>query len=265
MFRIDLHQPPPDEIRRILLEQIAHARHGLLTQGASESAVHEARKACKRSRATLALVKGSLRTSDHRRLDTSLRDAARLIGPVRDADVMRHTLESLGEPAGGPPTDQELDRAVRGEQTIRGLDQARSLVTGQDLSAIDRSTLVEGLLRSWRGARKTWDDADVDHHPEAFHEWRKAVKRLLYHVQLLSGLDEAVMGGLARQLDVLQEALGDHHDLHVLAGQRWRSTATPGTALTERAAQLEERTLALGGWVLSAPPRQLQRWLQLTS
>lgn len=262
-FRVDLGEPVRNEILRILYEQIHHARSGLLEQGASERAVHEARKACKRSRALVALVGSALPDDDRTRLDRALRDAARSIGPVRDADVMRRTLSSLG---GDPNDDAPVpDREARGEEAVRRLDHARSLLSAQDLTHLGPDTLVEGLVASWRAARRTWDDADVDHHPEAFHEWRKAVKQLFYHVQLMHALDETVMGALAEQLDVLQEALGDHHDLHVLAEQSKQLGHGAADALRERATVLEERTLALGGWLLSAPSRQLKRWLRLAS
>lgn len=267
-FAIDLAEPCPQEVQRLLLEQIQHARDGLLTHGASEAAVHEARKACKRGRAVVALVRSALHADDRRRLDQAFRDAARLIGPVRDADVMARTLASLGGPDDRPPEEEPppaegLDREQRGEQTVRALDHARALVSSQNLSSVTLETLRAGLLSSWRAARRAWDHADVDHHPEAFHEWRKTVKRLLYHVQLLTPLESTVLGALASQLDLLQESLGDHHDLHVLATSRRTTDPATREALRERAARLEERTLALGGWVLSAPSRQLQRWLSL--
>src|SRR5581483_1114457 len=51
---------------------------------------------------------------------------------------------------------------------------------------------------------------------ENFHEWRKRVKNLLYHVELLEPLWPEQMCALARDLDALAELLGDDHDLHML-------------------------------------------------
>ena len=263
-FRVHWSGVPGREIERILLEQATQARQGLLDHGASEKAVHEARKACKRARATVALVQRGLAACDVQRLDHAFRDAARSIGPVRDADVMRRTLASLamanGSAVAAPIVE---DREARGESAIVALDRARSLVLAQDFGPLDHRELTAGLLASWKKARSTWDDVDVDRSGESFHEWRKAVKRLLYHVQLLVEIDPDVMSGLESQLDVLQEALGDHHDLHVLAETAPPADPAAARTLAQRSDALEERTLALGGWILSAPPRQLRRWLQV--
>ncbi|MBX2800232.1 MAG: CHAD domain-containing protein [Myxococcales bacterium] len=253
-FRVDLASNPADEARRILLQQADTALSGL-RQGPSEGAVHEARKSCKRARAAVALVAGGLPPAQAKTLDRAFRDAARPIGAVRDADVMRKTLASLGSSEEAP----EVERQGPCAAAVAALEAARQQVEAADLSAVTHTTLLEGLVSSWRSARREWDDANDDGHPEAFHEWRKAVKQLLYHVQLLTELDEPVMGALDTQLDVLQEALGDHHDLYVLA-----STApeADGDALKARALQLEDRALALGSWVLSSPPRNLRRWVR---
>jgi CHAD domain-containing protein len=56
-------------------------------------------------------------------------------------------------------------------------------------------------------------------HPsdEGFHEWRKAVKDLWYHLRILYPLWPKVMKGLAAQASTLADLLGNEHDLAVLS------------------------------------------------
>ncbi len=258
LFKLEPTQTPADGVRRILLEQADHALQGLEAQGPSEKAVHEARKACKRARAVVALIRPGLGRSAARRLDVAFRDAARPIGPVRDADVKRATIRDLG---GDTAIARVEDRDSRGDQALQALRAARALVEATDLSHVTLSVMADGLMASWRDARRAGEDADTDPHGETLHEWRKAAKRLLYHVQLLEELDPVVMTALSTQLDLLQEALGNHHDLCVLAEEVGASDPVHDE-LQARADELQERTLALGAWVLAARPRTLRRWLR---
>ena len=242
-------------------EQIAKARTRLHIEGGSERAVHKARKACKRARATLALMRTSIPDIERKELDRVIRDAARHIGPIRDADVLRQTWASMAEEQKSPEVP-EPERDSRAASARDALDEAERMVEALDLSGLHLKTLTQGLLRSWQLAQKTWDEADLDEDPEALHEWRKAIKRLLYSVRLLMDLEPTVLGGLELQLDHLQTSLGEHHDLQMLAESEEVEPEVV-QSLRDRSAALEAKCLALGGWILSAPPTELRRWLQL--
>lgn len=257
-FRLPLEEPAALEVRAALLEQCDLALEAL-AEGPTKGAVHEARKACKRCRATLRLVRAGMRRKVWRGADRAFRDAARHIGPVRDADVMRDTLASMGAP--GDQVREPDDREALGAAAVEGLRVARALVDGLDLARVDRDTLAVGLVDSWRDARGGLRHARTDRDAEAFHEWRKAVKRLGYHLQLLHGLAPEVLGAVEAGLDVLQESLGDHHDLAVLADQV-HTREEIRADLAARAGVLEERVLRLGAWWFAAKPRTLRRFLE---
>ena len=58
--------------------------------------------------------------------------------------------------------------------------------------------------------------AYADPNSEIFHEWRKRVKYLWYHLEILTELWPKVLSSLADELHTLSEYLGIDHDLAVL-------------------------------------------------
>jgi CHAD domain-containing protein len=248
-----------DQIRQILLEQADLALAGLQS-GASKKAVHEARKACKRSRAAVALVSRGLGRRQSRETDRAFRDAARHIGPVRDADVMREHMTSLG----GTSAEVEVrsDRDLLGQRAVSALLVARRVVERLDLSNVDLHVAVDGLVRSATSARARLRDVRRDRSAEAFHEWRKVVKRHGYHLELMGPVAPDILGAVLTGLDVLQEQLGNHHDLAVLAEQGTELTPAVRAEMAQRVERLEREALALGAWWFAARPAVMRRFLE---
>src|SRR5262245_56233503 len=77
------------EIEDLLAQLKAGPRH--------RTAVHEARKSSKKVRALIRLVRDAIGEKRYRRANQTLRDAVRPLAPVRDAEVLVHTLDQLGE------------------------------------------------------------------------------------------------------------------------------------------------------------------------
>jgi CHAD domain-containing protein len=255
-FEIENASDPAAEIRRVLLEQITHGREAL-AGGASEEGVHEARKACKRSRATVALARSGIGSAAARRIDHVFRAAARTIGPVRDSDVLKGLVATfdLGLTVGAP-TDRE--RCARDALAV--LATAETLVTDLDLSQITPETFATDIARSYAKARSALQVADKSRSAEDLHALRRTTKRWWYQLQLLQPLDKDVFGALASLADALQEQLGDHHDLEVLCGLEGAG-AELKRRLEERAGDLEERTIAAASWLYAAPPSTFAAWV----
>jgi CHAD domain-containing protein len=180
------------------------------------------------------------------------RDGARFIGPARDADVLAALAKKGGRTHDGGPTPEERARdAALAAKYLRGARQLAFRLPYEDLTD---GVLVRRITRTWRRSRHELQKAVEAPSAERLHEWRKAVKRLLYQATLLAGHHP----GLTAQieiLDELQERLGDHHDLHALLGLM----SLPGREVD--LAELEERALTQGGLVLSAEPEAFSAWL----
>ncbi len=90
-------EPYAEGLRRVILGQLDLAVELLEghTTGTGEHTVHETRKALKRLRALLVLLRTELGAKRYARESSALRDCGRRLAGARDAEVMLGTLDSL--------------------------------------------------------------------------------------------------------------------------------------------------------------------------
>jgi CHAD domain-containing protein len=244
-----------------LVIELLHAQDGVL----ETDAVHEMRKALKRLRALVRLLREELGEETFTRENESLRETGRRLSAARDSEVMLATLDRLCQKTGDElaawPGVATLRGSLQAEQTrmeaiTLGDQRLRGRVLGEMLAFRDRAlrwrlrergiALVEpGLLRVYRQGRRrfhTAAGAKKSKRVRTMHEWRKRVKDLRHQAEILSRRDgpsqlEALAGGarrsrrrrerferdrrrlrrVARRADALAEALGEDHDLALLA------------------------------------------------
>jgi CHAD domain-containing protein len=245
----------PDEplalgLRRVALDQFAIAIDGLAAPGEDrDGTVHEARKALKRLRALLRMVRDDIGFAVYRNENVVLRDAGRALAPVRDSWVMATSISHLQEvaPAAIPAEAfrglhrRLLERHLRltGEvlnDRQRMLDLGVTLRTARarfaswpvadavgDAAAPVRHRIPDafgsvgpGITRVYRRGRRAMRAAERVPAEPTFHEWRKRVKYLRYQVEALNLLWPNVLGAFEASLGELADVLGDEHDLAVL-------------------------------------------------
>ena len=217
----------PDLLRgakRIALEQVkralAHIEQPSLPQ---PEAVHDLRKHAKRLRALVRLIRTAAAdptTMDV--LDTHVRDAARAVAHLRDADVLHATLAALS-PADLPRLSAALARprapalsapealASCHAQLTHAKRALKSLPTSGDTGAI----LHEGLAKTYARAHHAQRAALTQTGAARLHDWRKCVKDHLYQARLLTPIWPALMLPHAEATEELAERLGDLNDLAV--------------------------------------------------
>ncbi len=198
-------------------------------------AIHETRKALKRLRALVGLLREDLGEPRFKREHAILRDAAGRLASARDAEVMVETLDAL------------LQRHPRKLARQRSLIELRKLLVAERAAAAqrtldDQATRAEVLreLRDLRERARCWVLPDrsgismVEHDlrrvyrqgrerkrllargkggARELHEWRKRVKDLRYAAEILG------LRPLARRAEKLGDSLGEEHDLVVFAAQ----------------------------------------------
>jgi CHAD domain-containing protein len=275
-----------DGIRRIVDEEIDQAVTELRgeTDDTRDAAVHSARKRCKRLRALLRLGRDALGDEVYRCENTAIRDAARLLSPVRDAQVLVNTLDAVVDAtdgqldahavaqtrralkaAHGRMRQQMLYRGTASEQAIGALVAVQQRSHDWPLGELGFEDLRPGLRRVYRRGRRAMEQAYEDPTPERFHEWRKRVKYLWHHLELLEPAWPGLMSALADETHDLSDMLGDEHDRTVL-GVRVRErpdliadqdvarvlTAT----LSDQRQQLRAAARPLGAKVYAESPEQ---------
>ncbi|HVY50701.1 MAG TPA: CHAD domain-containing protein, partial [Devosia sp.] len=240
------------------------------------SVVHEVRRRCKKLRALLRLIRPGF--SAFAAEDAAVREAARLLSHLRDAEAMRLTVQALAPrlPAGVAEEalgrlGSEPGRADASEQlgaSRARLAALRERADGWSISESGWAALGPGLRRSYRSARRRMRAAQCAPEPAALHDWRKALKHHGFHLDLLRRSAPDAIGAQSALADRLGVLLGEHHDLSVLdraaADQPARLGEAEAIALLREAAEarrreIEEEAFELGRQIFAERPRALKR------
>lgn len=215
--------------------------------------VHELRKNVKKTRALLRLVRPHFK--GYERENAALRDAARLISDLRDADVLATTFDDVASRIYMPPDAQAALRDRIVHPRAEPLDaEAQLAAHAEAIAAVARrakdwkisgagfDALEGGLERSWSAARKAMIAAGSDPTGEALHLWRKRVKDHWYHARLFVRIWPEMMTHHIAAADTLGETLGAARDLaFLIEALKGDSDATD---LRARAIEEEARLLA---------------------
>jgi CHAD domain-containing protein len=275
-----------DGIHRIVDEQLDRAVAELRgqTSNSRDKEIHEARKRCKRLRALLRLVRDRIGTDLYRQENVAIRDAARLVAPVRDAQILVTTLDHAVRGSNGQLNAREVAATRRALKATHGRLRQKMLYRGTageqaavELLAVQQRShdwplhdlrfddLRPGLARVYRRGRVCMSKAYGDPTPERFHDWRKRVKYLWHHLELLQPAWPGLLDALAGQTHDLSDLLGDEHDRTVLMQQlheRPDVVADPEVAralmaaLDEQREHLRAAARPLGAKVYAETPEQ---------
>lgn len=263
--------------KRVAAEQIAKAvLNADAVNDPPAGRIHSARRHCKRLRGVFRLVRSDF--PDYRPANAAVRDAAAVLSAVRDAAVLRQTLERLYNWTGYPLAEaprRETDRAeLEAAALVTFRDQMAKLLgaaEGWNIKKIDVSTLGKGYERCCRRAVKAAERSRDKPTDEIFHEWRKLVKYHSFHLILLKSCLGEVVKEEVERVEHLAEILGHHHDLamlrHAVRTEPEKLGGKLDTAFVEANAGLLQDHLGARAFVLSdeifaRPPRIARQSLE---
>ena len=230
-YRFKLDETFEDGFRRIALEQIERAESQLRSPNDHAVAVHETRKALKRLRALLRLVRPTLREQAFADENARLREIARILSGARDRHVLLETivkLESDCGPAGKGAGSKlrEILQTVNGGDTLNvdaaatkaleRLGVAKKSFSQLKIMGSGFEVIGPGLEASYRRGRRTFRAAYAEGTDENFHEWRKNVQQHWRHMMLLSNAWPDYFAARINEARGLSQVLGDDHDLVLL-------------------------------------------------
>lgn len=235
-YRLDPREIVSAGVKRIGMEQIDRvlAQFSAKTKHRN-NAIHEARKAIKRLRALLTLIRPAIGKAAAKREEERLRNVARSLSGARDVQAMMDAAAKLADfdpEIGGGAVAQQLrahleeqrltaDKALSGRvaaKAKKALKEARDSFAALEFEEDGFGPVAFALERNFRKARQYYQQAYRSGEDEAFHDWRKFVQRYWRHLQLISpcwpkGIQPHIV--LASELS---ELLGDDHDISVLIG-----------------------------------------------
>lgn len=278
-FRFKLGEPFEEGVRRIAVEQIERAQSELQAKGDHAVAVHETRKALKRLRALLRLVRPAMGDEAFKQENAQLRDIGLSLSGARDRHVLLETVNKLEGTSG-------LDRkglvsglrasiaAANGEgapvtmkEAQSRLDEAKIRLTDIRIQGGGFDVVGAGLERSYRKACRTFRKAYEQPSDEVFHEWRKGAQAHWRQMTLLARAWPEYLGARASEARTLSQLLGDDHDLAMLVAFVHSDATTMSgehAALVEKAArqrqaELRECAKPRGDRLFAESPKRLRR------
>jgi CHAD domain-containing protein len=285
-YRLEVDEDVRAGILRCAQEQLDRAVRELSERIADDpvDAVHTARKAVKKERSLLRLVRGSMPPKQRRRENAALRAAARELSAARDAEAMIATLGLLADRYAGqvPETTFHEIRAqlerTRDEQRGQLVGSALGARAVQELGAVrlraeewrlrrdSWQAVQDGLARTYTDGRKAFARARSRRTADTLHAWRKRVKDLWYQERLLSAVGGPAVAGQAKEAHRVSDLLGDDHDLAVL-----RQALTTGQVqapadldavvalIDHRRRELQSEAIVLGGRLYAEKPKAFMR------
>ncbi|MCL1599581.1 MAG: CHAD domain-containing protein [Actinomycetia bacterium] len=271
-------------LRRIATEQIDVASWHVQRVGDGLGHVHELRKATKRMRAVVRMVRYEIDEDRYQALNTAVRDVSRELSELRTAIVRLETLEGLvagdallGSSSGGLSDSlaadvMRLHDAVVGDlRLIDGLaDRLRDVreEVGAWSFPSDFVPASEGFRRTYRRGRIRMARAYSEGKTESFHRWRKEVKYLRHQIEVLASAVSMARPNLGPTLEELGDGLGMDHDLADLelavsktAGARssYRFDCSElAASIGQRRRTLHDDLVPLGESVYTREPHEFQ-------
>lgn len=279
-FRLKAKEPMGDALRRVILERLDHAIHGLTGAAHPDVAVHDARKDIKKLRSLLRLVRSDLGGSLVRRENAALRDASALLAASRDAAARAETVQALADhvhgrvpqdtftalaDAVGAGGDDPAGDPAALQAGADALSDIRARVASWPLERCTWTTARRGMDRTYRRGRDARAVVVQDPTPEHLHDWRKRAKDLWYQQRLIADAWPAILKAQAHQAALLTKIIGDDHDLSelraaILGGDV--AVAEPDeivAVIDERRAELLVEALSLGRRVYAESPKAHRR------
>lgn len=297
-LQLGVGEPLGVGIKRVTMDQLELAATGYF-EGESEfgSAIHQSRKAIKRVRALLRLVRSELPDRVYDYENKTLRSTGRAITEIRSAaavvwaaSVIRtlygdlladgtfgEMLHRLGQRRDIVELQALEDPHLVG-RIVRNLERAYHRYSGWPTDAEAReiyglgirdefAAIQPGLHSTYGRGRQEMVTAYKTGRSGDFHLWRKRAKYLRYQMEFLAPLWPEVVVGMAVTLDRLGEVLGEDHDLAELVELiHSRPDLCPDprerslfTALaTQRRAELQIAAEVLGRRIYAEKPGSLQ-------
>jgi CHAD domain-containing protein len=283
-YRLRSDESVADGLRRLATKQVLSARDELRkTSPPHDEAIHEARKSVKKVRAIADLVAAD----DGRGLAGCLkriRKVNRTLSRLRDADAMLEILAKLRKMH--PQTfDEHTFARMRRRLTASKQTMMKTAEEGGAWKKIDRAlrrlrrdarrwqpthrrfgAIAAGIRQSYRRGRKALARAKERQDAADFHEWRKQMKSLWYHLRLIAWCHRGI-GADVRVLHQAETWLGDDHNAVVLCEELSKGAPLCDLERLRRAANqyqcdLRQKTIAKASRIYSRTPRRFVRHLE---
>jgi CHAD domain-containing protein len=250
----------------------------------SDKGIHETRKAIKRVRALLRLLRPAIPATVFDACKDGLREAARSIADARDAKVVADTLRVLTRQsrishASVSLRDAGTARAAKAPRqgtvaqriaALSYLSEVRDQLAAVALSSNAWSLLGAGVRAIYSRGRRRMPVRERNATTEDLHQWRKDVKAYWHALELFQAANPAKPNADVRDARRLSDILGQDHDLALLesrivkraGAKRAKAYGVLLKTIVARRVRLQKRARKLGVSLYSGSPKEVERKLR---
>jgi len=193
--------------------------------------IHQARLCFKRLRSLLRMARHGLDQGEFKLLNTFYRDQARALAGQRDLDVTIVTLKPYIKSRDSVQEKAFLSRLKASLVDKKGKTLENKTLENTPGEVLHKLTKMQPELAHWKvidenpelfllGAQTTYGlgkkeltSLKLEVNDHLLHEWRKHVKYLWYQLEMLVALWPNILKAWIKELKILAQALGRHHDL----------------------------------------------------
>lgn len=198
---------------------------------------HTARKALRKARAALRMLRPLLSRDDCAAYNHALRDAGRYLSPLRDARILLDTLDSLVDAKHDGAATWHADEIAEFRRTLEArlrdardkvaqiearrhcldlIEQGRDWLEHEHLARASENVLSDALRRIYSKARNAFILAREAPSLETTHEWRKQTKYLRAAAAMLRTTQMPGLHRMEKRANDIAGWLGEDHDLALL-------------------------------------------------
>jgi CHAD domain-containing protein len=241
-FQLDPAKDLSENVRMLGAAQVDAVLKRLAIKSKQARAVHEARKTMKRLRALLRLIRPALDKKTFRANEDQLKEIGRSLSGARDIQAMLECIarleaaepEAAKEPV-GIALKRQLEIQQEGESQLPGksgsglrkqLRQVRKAFAELQIEGDGADIIYASIRKDYAAAKDAFHHAYETGRDEAFHEWRKLVQRNWRQLLLIEAGSPSMIRPHIDIVHELADALGDDHDLYMLA-ERIVNAETP--------------------------------------
>jgi len=230
-FSITNHEEISPGIHRILKEQ-----YDLILQSCKDTedidkVVHDIRKASKRMRAVLRLLKSDLPPDIYLKENNFLKEISRKLSLARNFHVFEEEFENIVS-AGILELSDNTVNAIRNilkekkegafelltdvdmfDQISKKVIEAKQRIDEIDYSVLGPHTIYKGIGKVFAWGQKQMMHSQQFPTDENLHEMRKRIKTLMYLVDLIKDVSPDFFTGYYKGLKSASLALGDDHNM----------------------------------------------------
>lgn len=268
-----------ENVSRIAREQVDKIEALFSKKDALRDAerIHEARKAVKKVRALLRMIRLGIGTRSYQVENRRYRAIAQQASPWRDAKTLAEAVKKLQKRYDESVYAGCFNSATRylrkrqrhalreGERTRKTMlalvKRAKTRISQWPLGNLGWSDLQAGLKRTYKRNRRALAKVQTSATNVKLHDWRKRAKDFWHQLRLLHNAAPHVMEDWTDELKTLTHYLGDDHDFAMLADvlqekdvpERTREVLT--SLIRTRRTQLQRAALDLGRRLYVERPR----------